>query len=375
VTLSTIGTGIGATAIWVPESSYGVVVNTPTWRAVEPTSGINPKKVKTVKESSPLAGGRLVDIVSRRVIAAQGATATLPIEVCTTGFNALLNQVSGSLAYGVAGLQTASTGIYSAGSRVTPTGSIYGYTHTFRNDVAGKSVAWQFGLPTTDAVLRQYDMLGCKPTKLALSCKKADFLTASIDYDGRVLEDPLLTASYQGYPNGAGQTPYTQAAPSYTALTPYHFAESQIQVGSSLTAASSAGLIDGVTQFDLTVEHKLNTDRQYMGNQGLKDEQLVSDVYAITGTISSDFVNKTTWQDVFYSDTGFSMIVTLTLNGAALGGTVAAIQFCLNNVKLNDGNPNAGGKDIVTSSFPFKAYYDLTNEPLTVIIQSTEATV
>jgi hypothetical protein len=373
VTLSTIGTGIGATAIWVPEASYGTVVTTPAWRSVEPTNSIDPKKSKTVKESSPLAGGRLVDIVSRRVIAAQGATVTIPLEVCTTGFNAILNQVSSTLAYGAAGSQTAGTGIYNSGTRVTPTGSIFGYTHTFRNDVAGKSVAWQFGLPTTDAVLRQYDMLGCKPTKLAFSCKKADFLTASIDYDGRVLEDPLLTASYQGYPNGAGQTPYTQATPSYTAQTPLHFAESQIQIGTSAANASSAALIDGVSQFDLTIEHKLNTDRQYMGNAGLKDEQLVSDVYAITGTVTSDFVNKTYWQDAFYSDTGFTIIATWSLG--ALGGSVAAVQMVLNNVKLNDGNPNAGGKDIVSGSFPFKAYYDLSVEPLTIIVQSTEATV
>jgi len=375
VTLSTVGTGIGATAIWTPETSYGTVVASPVWRAVEPTSGINPKKVKNVKESSPLAGGRLADISSRRVVASQGATATIPIETCFTGLNGLLNTISRALTYGAAGLQTAGNGIYSAGSRVTPSGSIYGYTHTFRNDVAGHSVAWQFGLPTTDAVLRQYDMLGAKPIKFAFSCKKADFLNLATDWDGRVLEDPLITTAYQGYPNGATQTPYTQATPSYTAQTPIHFAESQIQIGSSLTAASSAALVDGVTQFDLTIENKLNTDRQYMGNQGLKDEQLVSDVFMFTGAITSDFVNKTYWQDAFYSDTGFSMIVTFTLNGAALSGTVAAVQFCLNNVKLNDGSPNAANKDVVANAFPFKAYYDLANEPLTVIIQSTEATL
>lgn len=373
MTLSTIGTGIGATAIWVPETSYSAVVASPAWRAVEPTSGIQPKKVKTTKQSSPLAGGRLANTVSRRVVAAQGATFSVPLEVCTTGFNAVLNQISGAFTYGAAGSQAANTGIYVAGTRVTPSGSIYSYTHTFRNDVAGKSVAWQIGTPTADAVLRQRDLLGAKPTKASFSCKKADFLTASVDYDARVLEDPLITTLYQGYPNGATQTPYTQATPSYTAQTPLHFAESQIQIGASATAASTSGIIDGVAGLDFSVEHKLNTDRQYMGNQGLKDEQLVSDVYAFTGTTTSDFVNKTYWEDAFYSDTGFTIIATWSLG--ALSGTVSAVQAIWNNVKLNDGNAGSGGKDIVSGTYPFEAFYDLTNEPLTVIVQTTEATV
>jgi hypothetical protein len=373
VTLSTIGTGIGATAIWVPETSYGAVVASPSWRSVEPTSGIQPKKVKTVKQSSPLAGGRLADIVSRRVIAAQAATFSVPLEVCTTGFNGLLNAISGAYTWGAAGSQAATTGIYVSGSRVTPSGSIYSYTHTFRNDVAGKSVAWQVGTPTTDAVLRQRDLLGAKPTKYAWSCKKADFLTLATDWDARVLEDPLITTLYQGYPNGSTQTPYTQATPSYTAQTPLHFAESQIQIGASAAAASTAGIIDGVSGLDFAVEHKLNVDRQYMGNAGLKDEQLISDVMAFSGTVTSDFLNKTYWEDAFYSDTGFTIIATWSLG--ALSGTVSAVQAIWNNVKLNDGNAGSGGKDIVSGSYPFVSLYDLTNEPFTVIVQTTEATI
>jgi len=374
MTISTIGTGIGSTFGYVPESlGYGKVVTSPAWKFLEPTSALTPKYVKTVKESSPLAGGRLVDIVSRRVVAARAATLSAPFEVCTTGFNTLINQLSASYTAGAAGVQTAGNGIYVAGSRATPSGSIFGYTHTFRNDVAGKSVAIQVGMPTTDAVLRQYDLLGCKPTKFAFSCKAADFLTLATDWDARVLEDPLITAAYEGYPNGATQTPYTQAAASYVAQTPLHFAESQIQVGASAAAASSAALVDGVTAFDLSVEHKLNVNRQYMGNQGLKDEQLVNDVYAITGTVASDFVNKATLQDAFYSDTGFSLIATWSIGAPA--GTVAAMQMVLNNVKLNDGNPAAQNKDIINTQFPFKAYYDLSVEPLTIIVQTTETTI
>jgi hypothetical protein len=375
MTISTIGSGIGASFAMVEEASYAVVVGSPTWKFYEPMDGLQPKKVKNTKQSSTLAAGRLVDASQRRVVTTQGATHSATFEWCQANkFTSLLNQLSNTFTTGAAGSQAAAAGIYSAGSRVTTSGSTYAYAHTFRNNIAGRSVAMQVGIPTTDAVLRQYDLLGCKPTKYAWSIEKDAFLTCQTDWDGRVYEDPLITASYQGYPSGAGQTPYTQATPSYTAASPWHWAQSQIQIGASATAASTAGLIDGVTKFQLSVEHPLNVARQYMGNAGLKDEQIVNNVYKITGTVSSDFVNKTYWADAFYSDTPFSIIVTFTPAGT-LSGTVNAIQFVLNNVFLDNESPTVPNKDVVNTSFPFTCLYDLTNEPLMVIIQTTDATV
>jgi hypothetical protein len=375
MTISTVGSGIGASAAMVEETSYGVVVNTPTWKFYEPAGQIQAKKVKNTKQSSSLAAGRLVDVAQRRVVTSQAATLSLPFEWCQASkFASILNQLSNSFSTGAAGAQSAGAGIYSAGSRLTTSGSTYGYTHTFRNNISGRSSAWQIGLPTTDAVLRQYDILGCKPTKYAWSVEKDAFLTCATDWDGRVLEDPTITSAYQGYPNGATQTPYSQATPSYSAALPWHWAQSQVQIGSSAATASSASLIDGVTKFQVSVEHPLNTARQYMGNQGLKDEQIVNAPYKITGTVTADYVNKATWADVFYSDTAFSMIVTFTPAGT-LSGTVNAVQFVLNNVYLDNESPTVANDDIINTSFPFTCLYDLSVEPLTVIIQTTDATV
>jgi hypothetical protein len=375
MTITTVGSGIGSSLAMVEETSYATVVTSPTWKFFEPVDQIQPKKTKTTKQSSGLAAGRLVDVASRRVVTSQGATISLPLEWCQANhFTSLLNQISSTFATGAAGSQTAAGGIYAAGARVTPSGSTYAYAHTFRNNVAGRSVAMQAGIPTTDGVLRQVDLLGAKPTKFAWSIEKDSFLTVATDWDARVYEDPLLTASYQGYPNGAGQTPYSQATPSYSAAAPWHWAQSQIQLGASATAASSAGLVDGVTKFQLSVEHPLNTARQYMGNAGLKDEQIVNGVYKITGTVTSDYLNKTSWADAFYSDTPFSIVVTFTPAGT-LSGTVNAVQFVLNNVYLDNESPGAANKDIVNTNFPFTCLYDLAAEPLTVIIQTTDATV
>lgn len=367
--ITTIGAGLGASAGMVEEVSYGLVKASPSWTFYEPTA-ITPKKVKTVKQSSGLAAGRLIDLASRRVVVERAATLSMPLEVMQSGGHTkLINQISSSYATGAAGSQAAANGIWVAGARVQPTAPMYGYTHTFRNSIAGRSSSWQVGVPTTDGTLRQYDLLGCKPTAFTFDCKAGEMLTVATEWDARVMEDPLITASYEGYPNGAGQTPYTQATPSYAVQTPFHFAQAAVAIGSSAATAAS---IDGLTQFQVKVERKMNVARQYYGNAGLKDEPITSDVVSISGTLTSDFLNKANFQDPFYSDTPQTVVVTFS--AGAPSATVPAIQFVMNNVFLNDTSPAAANKDIINTSFPFVALYDLANEPLSIIMQTVDAT-
>lgn len=371
MTISTVGSGLGSTFALVEETSYAAVKASPAWGFYEPSS-LTWKKVKNTKQSAGFAGGRIVKQSQRRVVTSQAATASTTFEVCQTGFTRMVNLMSGSYAAGAAGSVAAATGVWSAGARLQPASPMYGYTHTWRNSIAGRSCALQMGVPTTDAVLRQKDLLGVKPTKMTFSCKKDDFLTLAVEWDARVLADPLVSGTYPAYPNGAGQTPYVQAAPSYSIQLPYHFAEAQIQLGNSTSAASSAALADGVTEFSVVIENKLDINRLYYGNGGYKDEQLRSEEATITGTIVSDYLNKTYFEDVYYSDTAQSALVTFC--PGALAGTAPAIQFALNNIFENDGTAAPSNKDIVSTSFPFEALYDGTNEPLSIIMQTVDAT-
>lgn len=371
MTLNTVGSGLGSTFALVEETNYAVVKASPTWGFYEPST-LSWKKVKNPKQSAGFAGGRIIKQSQRRVITSQAATASSTFEVCTTGFTRMVNLMSASYAVGAAGSQALANGIWSAGARLQPTAPMYGYTHTWRNSIAGRSCALQMGVPTTDGVLRQKDLLGVKPTKMTFSCKKDDFLTLAVEWDARVLGDPLVSSTYPAYPNGAGQTPYVQAAPSYSIQLPYHFAEAQIQLGNSTSAASSAALADGVTEFTVVIENKLNTGRFYYGNAGYKDEQIRSEEATITGTIVSDYVNKTYWEDAYYSDTAQSALVTFS--AGAIGATTPAIQFALNNIFENDGTAAPSNKDVVSTSFPFEALYDGTNEPLSIIFQTADAT-
>ncbi|WP_037605843.1 hypothetical protein [Streptacidiphilus rugosus] len=372
MTLTTVGAGIGATLGMVPETSYSGVVGSPTWQFFEPNT-ITPKKIKTTKQSSGLAGGRMVDVTARRVVVERSATVDFPIDWCQSGhFTTLLNQISSSYTSGAAGSQTASGGIWSAGARLTPATPVYGYTHTFRNSIAGRSAALQMGIPTTDGIVRQYDALGSKMTKLAFTCKSGELLVATTSWDCRYLADPLIDTLYPtATTGGSTQTPYTQATPSYAAAIPWDFANAQIQIGSTIAGASAASPVDGVTGFDFTIERRMKTGRQYYGNAGLKDEPVTSDEVLLTGTFTSDFVNKTYWADAFYSDTPIFAIITF----GTMAANAPAAQFVLSNLFLNDGSPAATNKDVVNTSFPFACTYDLTNEPASIILQTADATV
>ena len=375
MTLTTVGAGLGSSAAIVPESSFATVVASPAWTWYEPNS-VTPKRLKTTKQSSGLAAGRMVDVAQRRVVTARAATVDMPLDWCQNShMTTLLNQISSTYAAGAAGLQTAGNGIYAAGARLTPAAPVYGYTHTFRNSIAGRSVAMQIGLPTTDAILRQYDALGAKATKFAWSCKMDELLTCATSWDARYLADPLIDTSYPGYPGGAlTQTPYTQATPSYAAALPWDFANAQVQIGTSIATASAATAVDGVTGLDISIDRKLKINRNYFGNAGLKAEQITNDTIPLTGTLTSDFVNKSYFADAFYSDTPLTIIWTFTATGV-LNATTPALQFVMPNVYFNGDSPAAGSKDVINTSFPFAALYDLTNEPMTVIIQTTDATV
>ncbi|MEY9837102.1 hypothetical protein [Streptacidiphilus sp. EB103A] len=375
MTITTVGAGIGSSLALVPETGFATVLASPAWTWYEPNTVV-PKKVKTTKQSSGMAAGRMVDVSNRRVVVERAATVDFPLDWCQNShMTTLLNQISSTYAAGAAGLQTAGTGIWSAGARLTPGAPVYAYTHTFRNSIAGRSAAMQIGIPTVDGVLRQYDALGAKPTKFAFSVKAGELLTCATSWDARYLADPLIDTSYPTYPGSAlTQTPYTQATPSYAAAIPWDFANAQVQIGTSAATASAAAAVDGVTSLDWSADRKMKTNRQYFGNAGLKDEQVTNAEVAISGTLMSDFLNKTYFADAFYSDTPLTVILTFTATGV-LSATGVALQVVLNNVFLNGDSPAAASKEVVNTSFPFVALWDLANEPLTMILQTTDATV
>lgn len=332
---TTIGAGIGGAVGWGLESTYGTFPASIN-QFYEVTKAATTKTKKTA-QSSGLASGRFIDLSARRALTSQAGTAQLDLEVMYSGhFGQLLKSVFGTTA---APVQQASS-------------TAYLQTHTLLT-LAGISATIQADIPDTSGVQHQYNFTGSKATGVTFSCGIDTFLTSSFTFDVMQVQE-----------TGA------LAAPSYPTLNPFHFAQSAVKWGTF----GSEVAIDGVKKIDVKVERKQNVNRYYQGAAGLKREPITNDAVAITGTIESDYVNKTYFADVFASDTPQSLIWTFT--GPIIASTYNyQFQIALPSVFIDSPGPQLDGKDIVSTSFAFTALNDGTNQPITLTYMSTDTTL
>lgn len=332
---TTIGAGIGGQIGWGKETTYGVFPASIN-QFYEVTKAATTKTKKT-GQSSGIAGGRLVDLSARRAVTSQAGTVQTDLEVMQSGhFGQLLAQLFGTTAAPV--VQGATTAFLQTHTPLT---------------LAGMSGTIQAGIPDTAGVVHQYNYLGCKCTGATFSCGVDTFLTAQFDWDAQQVQESSALA-----------------APTYPVLAPFNFAQSKVSWGTFGAEAQ----IDGVSKVDVKVERKQNTSRYYQGNAGLKDEPITNDQIGISGTIESDYVNKTYFADVFASDVPQSLIWTFT--GPLIASTFFyKFQIALPSVFIDSPGPSLDGADIVKSSYAFTALYDGTNPAITLTYVSTDTTL
>lgn len=333
---TTIGAGIGGQLGYADASaqSYGTfVAPTNFFEVMKVTGG----KTKKPVLSSGLAAGRLVDLAGRRVITSNAAAFSMDLEWMQSGhYGQILKQLFGTT---TAPVQQSST-------------TAYLQTHTPLT-LAGIQGTCQLGIPDATGLVHQYNMDGCKILDVQFSCGVDQILTATINWDAQKAEETSALA-----------------APSYPVLNPFHFAQSSVKWGTFGSEVS----IDGVQKIDLKVERKQNTSRYYQGNAGLKDEPITNDTVKLTGTITSDYLNKTYFADTFASDTPQSLIWAFT--GPIIASTFNyAITFNLPAVFINSPPPDLASKDVINTAFAFEALNDGTHPAITVTLMSTDTTL
>lgn len=343
--MTNIGAGIGGQVGFkdTSASNYGVY-GAPT-KFFEVNKATVTKTKKSVL-SSGIAAGRLVDYSSRRAITSTGATVSLDLDVpFSGGFGGLLKMLFGTTA---APVQQASS-------------TAYLQTHT-PLDTKGIQSTIQVGIPTTDGTVNAYNYNGVKATKGSFSCGVDGMLSSTFDMDAQAVEETD-----------------TLAAATYPVANVFHFGEAAVSWG---TFGSEAA-IDGVKSISVNVERKMNTSRYYQGNNStgavVKDEPLTNDTMAITGTIETDFINKTYFADKFATvaaglDTPQSLVWTFT--GPLIASTYHyQFKITLPSVYIDSPSPSLDGKDVVSTQFSFTALYDGTNPAITVAIISTDTTL
>lgn len=329
-----VGSGLGASLGFAPETTYGTYVAPSRWHQVNKAEL---KKVKNVVQGGGLAAGQLVQRGAQRVVPTEGGTGSFELEVSRTKMGVLLQHLMGSSA---APAQQAATAAYLQ-------------THVL-GDTVGKYLTAQVGIPDRAGTVRPMTGKGGKIVSAEFSSTMDSLLTMALEMDFQKLSEVE-----------------TLATPSYVEAIPFHFGQKTVKVGASYGAEVS---VSGVRNASVKIDRNLDTEGYYAGAAGLKGEPIANDWVGVSGSLEVDFMNKTDFLDRFHADTGFSMVVEWV--GPIIASTYAyTLRFKLPQVFLNGDTPSVDGPDVVKGTFPWVAQYDGTNPVVTVEYMSTDTTV
>jgi hypothetical protein len=323
--------GIGAET----PGAYGTVA---TFSRFHEVTKASLKEVPNFVQGGGLAAGRMLQAGSRRVKTSTSVEGSLEMEVATKGMGLLLAHLTGSAG---APVQQAAT-------------TAYLQSRAFVDNI-GKSLSVQTGIPDRNGTVRPYTALGCKVTQAEFSCATNELLTVTYSLDGQQLVETEALS-----------------APSYsTGVKPFHSGQMSVKTG----VYGSETAISGVKGVTCTIERPQQTDAFYAGatTPGTKAEPVMNDWVKISGTLDTDFVDKTQLADLFASNTPTALVLEWV--GATIASTYKqTFRIKIPMVFFDEGTPTLEGPEVTGLSVPFTAQYDETNAPVTIDYISTDTT-
>lgn len=329
---TTIGSGLGSALGIAAETTYNTFVAPTHWIEYESE---NLEREPKRSQNTGLANGLLVQRGSQRVETTSKVAGTVKTPVYQKGMGLLFASATGTAPNAV---QQATTGAYLQ-------------TYQLANQ-AGQSLSVQVLRPTTDGTQHPYSYSGVKVTQLDLEC--------GVD------EKAVLTATLLG--STVSEQP-AAGTPTYVTPNPeFHFAQGAIKVG---TFGAETGVLS-VRKAKVTVKRNLD-ERYYLGASGAMAEPIETNFTEVTGTLDTDFVDKTTFADVFASDAPLSLILTFT--GPQIAPTYNySLTVAIPQIRLNGKPPTVGGPGLIQPSFDFDGLGDDTNPPITITYMSSDTT-
>ena len=321
-----IGSGIGSQLGIAAETTFNTPVT--VTRFYEFTSeSLNYQKKIAV--GMGLRAGGLLPRSQRRVVTTSEVKGEINLDLPTKGLGLLLSQATGSTP-----------------SPTTLTTGVYSYTFTL-GDLAGKSFTTQVGVPQYGGTVTPKTIGGCKIDSFELSVANGALAVGKFTIDG---------ASFT--------TATALATASFSATTNiFNFAQGAVTVDGNSVA--------NIKDFSVKVENTLKDDRYNLGSSGIKAEQVINGFRKISGKITAEFTD-TTLLTKFLNDTATGLALTFT--GATLAGSYKeSLSITLSAVKFDGDAPQVGGPEVVDVSFSFEAYDNGTDQPMTIVYQTSDS--
>lgn len=326
----TVG-ALGFQTIWNTgvESTFGTAVTTD--RSYEIISESVTRKNRTLRREG-MRGGDIASYVgTRRVQTGQTVDGNVVLEVLPTGMGRLFKQITG----GTPVITTPGGGTLTR-QHVYPLGSL-----------ASDSLTLQKVIRDPDGVvISTITQKGCKVTgaEFAISVDQTTRLTLDVDGQSEVKN---ITAAAAAYPSAT--------------IDPYHFAQATLTLGGTPVANASV--------LSVKFERPLNVERYYLGNAGLKDEQVEEERPKVSGSMTYDVINETLY-DLFVADGGGELVVTFV--GSLIEGALYnTFKITVPDIHLTEGTPSASGPGLLTVASAWES--DAGGATITYITTDTAA--
>lgn len=336
----TLGSGLGGFTAIVAQPTYGATFVTPTRTLYSKTN--KPTFDPHIVQGGPyLAGGRVVDTGSAHVQTYQDAKGTLAGDMMNTGAALLLATAFGSSAKLT---QSGTTTAYELGG----TGGIELGAPEKNNEPNAKNGSqfdMQYAAPTTAGEQEAYNFHSCMVQKAVWVFDRTGLVTYSYDYDAQFVETStgLITPSYTttGVPFSMGQT------------------ASVFQIG----PPGAEITLGGVRKITITVDHKLATDRIYLG-QEYKEIPVSNGLIDVTVVAECDYTEAArTVLNTFLKNEPQALTCTAVGNAIGSSGKKDTLSMQVTNGFIQTGGEAPlDGPDIVKNTVTLKGTINAANE-------------
>lgn len=228
----------------------------------------------------------------------------------------------------------------------TPGGAVNTRRHTHTlGDTFGLSLTCQVGRPDTGGTVRPFSFLGCKVAEWELTQEVDELLMLELSLDAadQTTAQALATASY---PAG---------------LELFSWDDCAILVGGAAFEPKS---------LSLSGSNGLKTDRYLLRSSTVKKEQLLADHTLIEGELVGEFESLTAY-DRFVD--GTIAAVQLTWTGSLIETTFNyKLDVVLPACRFDDAEVRVQGPDVLEVTLPFVVLNNGTDEPISVIYDTTD---
>ena len=283
---------------------------------------------RTFVQGTGLRPGSRVARSGRRVLAKDGGTGDISLEVPTRGLGTLLEAMLG----------TASSTVVA--------GALYQQLFTLIKDDFQPSMTIQKGIPrlgqnTVDA----YTFRGAVCSSFEFSMANADLLKLKTSWTAREVD-----------------TAVAYAVPSYASTFDlFSFVSAGLVIGGSVTVPTATALATGgtsvanVRDFTFSVDNAHDGEGYNLGGGGKRSRRPAVGIAELTGKLTAEY-DSTTFRDAVRDQTPLALVATFQGPTDITAGNKPTLQIVIPDIRFEGELPKSNGGDVISQSIEFSGF-------------------